>query len=98
MPGVTKALIDRHEDAALVATILVGLLGAFALWTLWRYRRSTALPAWVLRVSLLAALVGSGAMAVTGFLGGQIRHTEIRSDFVPPASGAGEAPVAKHEP
>ncbi|MEO7963969.1 MAG: DUF2231 domain-containing protein [Gemmatimonadaceae bacterium] len=85
LPGVTKALIERHEDAALVAAIIVGALGAYALWALWRYRRPSALPAWVVRVALVAALVGSGAMAWTGLLGGEVRHTEVRSDFVLPA-------------
>ncbi|MGZ8379040.1 MAG: DUF2231 domain-containing protein [Gemmatirosa sp.] len=85
LPGVTEAIIERHEDAALVAAILVGALGAFALWALWRYRRPGALPGWVVRVALVAAVVGSGAMAWTGLLGGEVRHTEIRPDFVPPA-------------
>lgn len=85
LPGVTEALIERHEDAALIAAVIVGVLGAFALLTLWRYRRSAALPTWAVRIALVAAVVGSGAMAWTGLLGGEVRHTEIRSDFVPSA-------------
>ena len=93
LPGVTEAIIERHEDAALVAAILVGVLGAFALWALWRYRRSVVLPAWVVRTALVTSLVGSGAMAWTGLLGGEVRHTEIRSDFVAPArAGRAEEP------
>jgi uncharacterized membrane protein len=84
LPGVTNALIGRHEDAALVAAIIVGVLGLFALWALWRYRRPTTLPAWVVRVTLIGALAGSGAMAWTGLLGGEVRHTEIRPGVVPP--------------
>ena len=89
LPGVTEAIIERHEDAALKAAIIVGILAAFALFTLWRYRRSVTLPAWAVRIALVAALVGSGAMAWTGLLGGEVRHTEIRSDFVPPAREGG---------
>lgn len=90
LPGVTDAIIERHQDAALVAAIIVGVLGAFALWTLWRYRRAAALPAWAVRAALIGALLGSGAMAWTGLLGGEIRHTEVRSDYVPPPE-SGEA-------
>lgn len=85
LPGVTEAIIERHEDAALSAAIIVGVLGAFALLLLWRYRRATALPTWAVRIALVGALVGSAAMARTGLLGGEVRHTEFRSDFVQPA-------------
>lgn len=79
LPGVTSAIVGRHEDAALIAAIVVGLLGAFALWALWRYRATAVLPRWVITVALLGSLVGSGLMAWTGLLGGQIRHTEVRA-------------------
>lgn len=84
MPGVTPALIHAHEDAAVWAAIIVGVLGVFALWALWRYRRPAALPAWVVRTALVISLFGATAMARTGLLGGEIRHTEVRPDFVAP--------------
>lgn len=92
LPGVTEALIARHQDTALVASLVVGLLAAGALWTLWQHRRATALPRGVTRLLLGTALVASGAMAWTGLLGGEIRHTEIRPGFVAPAEGPGAAP------
>lgn len=89
-PGVTEALIERHEDAGLIAAVALGVLGVFALWALWRYRRPGALPRWVLTTALSGALVGSGLMAWVGLLGGQIRHTEVRTN--PPAAfGTGTA-------
>ena len=84
LPGVTEALIDGHKEMAFIAAIVTGVLGAFALWSLWRHRRSAVLPHTIVRVVLVGALVSSGLMAYTGLLGGQIRHTEVRPDFVPP--------------
>ncbi|MBK5188562.1 MAG: hypothetical protein JJD97_09955 [Gemmatimonadaceae bacterium] len=95
MPGVTRALIESHSDAALISAIFVGVLGVFALWALWRFRATPLLPAWVVRVALVASIIGSGLMSWTGLLGGQVRHTEVRSDFVPPPRPAGpDAPAA----
>lgn len=90
MPGVTRQLIHAHEDAAVWAAIIVGILGVFALWALWRYRRPAALPAWVVRTALIVSLFGSTAMARTGLLGGEIRHTEVRAGFVAPVHGGPE--------
>lgn len=82
LPGVTEALIDQHKEIAFIAAIVTGVLGAFALWSLWRHRRLALLPNIVVRVALAGALVSSGLMAYTGLLGGQIRHTEVRPGFV----------------
>jgi len=91
LPGVTKTLIEQHSDIALIAAIVVGVLGAFALWALWRYRRPAILPAMIVRATVVGAVVGAGLMAYTGFLGGQIRHTEVRPGYVPAAEGAAGA-------
>jgi len=85
LPGVTRPIMQAHSNMALVAAIVVGVLGAYALWALWRYRRPATLPRVVMLVTLVGALVGSGLMAYTGLLGGEIRHTEVRPGFVPPA-------------
>jgi uncharacterized membrane protein len=84
MPGVTREMIEAHSDAALISAIFVGLLGVFALWSLWRFRSSVPLPTWVVRVALVASIIGSGLMSWTGLLGGQVRHTEVRPGFVAP--------------
>lgn len=90
LPGVTRELIDAHSNIAVVAAIIVGVLGAFALWVLWRYRRPGVLPRYTVMIALVGALAGSALMAYTGLLGGQIRHTEVRPGFVPPPP----APIA----
>jgi uncharacterized membrane protein len=91
LPGVTRPLISAHSNMAVIAAIVVGVLGAYALWALWRYRRPAYLPRIVVRITFVGALVGSGLMAYTGLLGGQIRHTEVRPGFVPPAPRAATA-------
>lgn len=98
LPGVTDAIIGRHEDAALVAAIAVGVLGAFALWALWRYGRAASLPRWVATVALAGSLVGSGLMAWTGLLGGQIRHTEVRAGASSGGAGAAERTIEDRDP
>jgi uncharacterized membrane protein len=78
MPGVTRAAIHSHEEAADVAFIAAAALGVLALGALTRWRRAP-MPAGVAGVILAATLAVSASMAYTGLLGGQIRHTEVRS-------------------
>lgn len=80
LPGVVESLIKEHEEVALIASVVVGALGLYSLWALWSHRRSVVLPRAVARIALVGALGGSGLMAWTGLLGGQIRHTEVRAD------------------
>ncbi len=78
-----KSLVESHEDAAWVALIIMELTGAVALgvfaYGLWRGIASNAGFSWVLGLALVTCI----AMARVGYLGGQIRHTELR-DYVPP--------------
>jgi len=90
LPGVTEALIERHSDIALVAAIIVGALGAVALFGLWRYRRPVPVPRGFLLFVIIGSFAGSGLMAWTGLLGGEIRHTEVRPGYVPATAPGGE--------
>ncbi|HEU0078711.1 MAG TPA: hypothetical protein VFQ76_13750 [Longimicrobiaceae bacterium] len=96
LAGVSESVIERHEAAALLATIALGLLGAVSLGVLaWFRGRPLRRPVMVLVLAL--ALVPAGMMAWTANLGGQIRHTEIRAGAVAQGAGA-EAPEAgEHE-
>ena len=86
LPGFSERLVDRHEDAALIATVAAGCGGALALGALVFYR-GRVLPRWLSLLVLVAAVGASGLMAYTANLGGQIRHTEIRSGSAATANG-----------
>jgi uncharacterized membrane protein len=78
LPGFSEDLTERHEDAALVATILVGVTSVLALAVLATHRRGRSLPRRTIATATGISLVACGALGYTAFLGGQIRHTEIR--------------------
>jgi uncharacterized membrane protein len=78
LPGFSDAITERHEEFALIATIVVVAFGAFALSALAFFRKSP-LPRWVATWSLAASLVATGVMGYTAMLGGQVRHTEVRA-------------------
>lgn len=77
LAGVSKSLIESHEDTANVALWLIEALGLFSLIILigerlqWKFVSKITLPL------LLLAVVAAGSISYTGYLGGKIRHTEI---------------------
>lgn len=104
LPGVTGEVIEAHEDAAKPAFVAACLTGIMALIGLiaWRdeaKRRFLVRGTFVLCVAA-AVLVGRAAN-----LGGQIRHTEVRSgaaatmeqDRADDAGGRGSDDSAKRD-
>ncbi len=90
LAGVSGALIEQHEEAAELALWVMEALGLFSLIAL--LARGLAANKSVMMGIFGLSLVTFGLMARTGYLGGQIRHTEIRSGAaaVLPEAGAGE--------
>jgi len=85
LPGYSEAVTERHEEFALVATIVLGAVGSAALiLLLWMRKHATS--RWMMISSLVMSLVAGGMMGYTAMLGGQVRHTEVRS-------GSSAAPV-----
>ncbi|MBI3849934.1 MAG: hypothetical protein HY298_06540 [Verrucomicrobia bacterium] len=85
LPGVSKPIIEQHEDAAVVAFTGIVVLGVGALVGLILFRRGKVVPVWYGLVMLAASLTASGLMLWTANLGGQVRHTEIRPGASVPA-------------
>lgn len=77
LPGVREAAIETHEDAALVALVMVQLLGVASLLDL-LWNRGTRVTDRRKTVGIaLAAVLASLTLAWTANLGGKIRHTEL---------------------
>lgn len=77
LAGISESLIESHEETANVALWLIEAVGLLSLITLlgdrlqWKFASGMTLPV------LLLAIVASGSISYTGYLGGKIRHTEI---------------------
>ena len=78
IPGVSEAVIERHEEVAKLAIISIAVAGVGALAALLSFKWQRATSMFKITV-LLLALTSGGLMAQTAHLGGQIRHTEIRN-------------------
>jgi uncharacterized membrane protein len=97
LPGVSGSIIEQHEDAALIATVAIVVLGAFALGGLFLFRRSHTIPSWFTATVLILSIVVASMMGWTANLGGQIRHTETRADFQPSPSTDQPPETEEHE-
>ena len=75
LAGVSEALIEQHEEAAELALWVMEALGLLSLAAFFLKANNKILTG----VAFALSLITFGLMARTGYLGGQIRHTEIRS-------------------
>lgn len=85
LPGFSKSITEEHEEFALVAMIGLAVIGAFTLSALAVFRRKP-FPRWLTITGLVLAIGASGLMGYTALLGGQVRHTEIRSGVTQPSA------------
>ena len=75
--GVSEKMISLHEEAAEIAIWLMGITGIIslaALFMAWRKHKQANLT---FLLAFIISAVCFASMARTGYLGGQIRHTEI---------------------
>lgn len=94
LPAFSHAVLERHEAAALWATVGAGLVGAAALFGLVRSRTRELSRGYAATV-LALTLVLTGVMGWTANLGGQVMHAEIRPAGSAPAEAGARA--AAHE-
>ena len=83
--GISKNLIEQHEDFAVIALVSLIVLGVASVVGLFLTSRKSQFTRAVAVVVLFISLISFGLVARTGYLGGQIRHTEINSNPVSPA-------------
>ena len=77
--GITDSMIDQHEDFAVFALISLIVLGVASIGGLFLTLKKSSLTKSVAFVVLFISLISFGLVARTGYLGGQIRHTEINN-------------------
>jgi uncharacterized membrane protein len=77
MVGVSESMIKLHENSAIYALISLAILGATSLFALVENSLKTPLIKSTATLILILSLISFGLVARTGYLGGQIRHTEI---------------------
>ena len=81
--GVVESTIKSHEEFALFALISLIILGIASIFGLFLTLRKSKLITTTAFVILAISLISFGLVARTGYLGGQIRHTEISSSNNP---------------
>lgn len=80
--GISESIIEEHSDSALfslIGLIVVGVISAVGLViTLLKFSFTKSFAI----LTLLLSLIAFGVIARTGYLGGQIRHSEIRKNAI----------------
>ena len=97
LAGVSESIIEQHEDAAAFAIWLMIITGAAALIAMvskWQKHRLTKIA--YVSVFILSVLSFS-SMALTGYYGGMIRHSEINSNASVQLQPGYENPVDESE-
>lgn len=82
LPGVIESIIEEHEEASEIAFWVMMATGLFSIISLAMQMMNNKMAKTFVMITLIISLVTSGLMARAGYLGGQIRHTEIRSGQV----------------
>ena len=78
LPSVPHAVLEEHEEIAKVTFVATEVLGALALLGLAPAWKRGRVPKHLAYGGLVLVLIAFGLLARTAYLGGQIRHTEIR--------------------
>jgi uncharacterized membrane protein len=86
--GVVEATIKQHEESALFALVSLIILGAASIAGLFVTIKKSPLTRTLAFVILFISLISFGLVARTGYLGGQIRHTEIANGAIAPTENS----------
>ena len=77
---VSKEYIESHEETAETFALLSYILGGFSVFGLWSSFKQKSFNMIVTGITVIFALVVLFFAKQTGTTGGEIRHTEIRTD------------------
>jgi uncharacterized membrane protein len=93
--GITKSVIEAHEDFAIDALISLIIFGVTSIGGIFATIKKSSISRTFAVIVLLISLISFGLAARTGYLGGQIRHTEISSGT--PVQNTGGDQEKEHE-
>lgn len=79
LPNVSSTYLQLHEKVARIATITIVLIGGIILLGLVLLKNRDQLFTYFVRGVFAMTLLSTGLFILTGYLGGQITHSEIRS-------------------
>jgi uncharacterized membrane protein len=79
LPGVTHNAIEAHEEVALYTLIAFIILAVISLIGLVKSKNHYENIKGIAAITLVVSVVSFGIGVYTGLLGGQIRHTELKS-------------------
>ena len=77
--GINEIMLEEHEEIAIVALIAFIVLGVVSLLGMFVELKKYPVSRKIAITVMLISLVSFGIVAWTGYLGGQIRHTEINA-------------------
>jgi hypothetical protein len=80
--------LSRHQLAGTVTVVVLVTLAALSGAMLWVSRKTSTLPRWGRTTILVLALVGFGTCLWTAYVGGRLRHSELRPTEVGTNDGA----------
>ena len=90
-PGISDALILRHEGSAMLTIWFIEITGALSAVGLWQYHRRKEPAHWTVAAVLFASILTVGLVARTGNTGGEISHPWVRDN--PTATTVTEGPI-----
>lgn len=79
LPGTSIAYLQLHEKVARIATVTTCAIGGIAFLSVVVLRNRDELFKYFIRGIFAMTLLSTALFTLTGYLGGQIRHTEISS-------------------
>ncbi len=80
--GVSEQLIENHEELAEKAIWLMGFLGILSLINFFAIIKNLSFAKTISIITLIVSLGTFGLFAKVGSTGGEIRHSEIRTNNV----------------
>jgi hypothetical protein len=78
LPGVSRVMVQLHQNAAMITLLLMTITGTLAWFGAWEYRRFSRAGFVTTYGTLLATALTVVSILYTAGLGGKISHPEVR--------------------